>query len=94
MTTIVLVPVDGGRKTKSLAYFGLGQGGSFLGRFVTNIFCRFFLRKTVEKGCQALGEALKQDLANGLAVDSEAEGARVEISPEEVRAAVGSSLTS
>ncbi len=94
LATIKLVPVDGGRKTKTTAYFGRGQGGFFLGRFISDLYCRFVITGTVAKGCRALDERLKQDLASGLVVDPEAAQSPVEISPEEVKEAVGGALTS
>ena len=86
LATVTLVPVDGGRKTRTTTYFGHGQGGNFLGRFVSDLYCKFFITSTVTKGCRALAERLEQDLASGLAVNPEVAQSPVEMTPEAIAA--------
>lgn len=92
LTTVRFEPVDGGRRTKVTSYLGRSRG-PFLGRIVTALFTRFILPGILNKGLDALDEAVKRDMAGGAAVDRNAESPPVEISPEEVKEAVSASLS-
>ena len=94
LNTVKLVPVGGGKKTRSTAYFGRAQGGFSLGRLIMDTYCRFLITKSAIKSCEALDEKMKQDIAAGLVVDSAGDRFAADISPEQVKEAIGAALIS